>query len=147
MNMTRYEPWSLVNLLHRDLDRLAERRFGRFDNDENSVFDWTPAVDIIEEKDKFVLRADLPGVSIDDIDVRMEAGVLSISGERSRESHDESDGVKRFERSIGKFFRRFSLPETADAENISARNANGILEVTIPKLPEVQARRITVEAS
>ena len=147
MNMTRYEPWSLINLLHRDLDQLAERRFGRLGNDENSVFDWTPAVEIVEEKDRFVLRADLPGVNVEDIDVRMENGVLTIAGERTREAHDENEGVKRFERSIGRFFRRFSLPETADADNITAKNANGILEVSIPKQPEVQARRIAVEAS
>jgi HSP20 family protein len=147
MNLTRFEPWSLVNMLHRDLDQLAERRFGQLSSDENSVFDWMPAVDIVEEKNRFVLRADLPGVNVDDIDVRMENGVLSITGERNREASDDVDGVQRYERSTGKFFRRFSLPETADAENITARSTNGILEVSIPKQPEVQARRITVEAA
>lgn len=147
MNLTRYEPWNLVERLHRDLDQMAERRFGRFVADENTVFDWVPAVDVVEQRDRFVLRADLPGVSVDDIDVRMEDGMLSITGERAQETHDETEGVQRFERATGKFFRRFSLPETADAENITARSANGILEVSIPKLPEVQARRITVEAA
>lgn len=147
MNVTRFEPWNLVNLLHRDLDQLAERRFGRLSAEENSVFDWMPAVDIVEEKNRFVLRADLPGVNVEDIDVRMENGVLSIAEERHREAAEEVDGVQRFERSTGKFFRRFSLPETADAENISARSSNGILEVSIPKQPEVQARRIAVEAA
>ena len=147
MNVTRFEPWNVINLLHRDLDQLAERRLGRYSNDENSVFDWTPAVDIVEEKDRFALRADLPGVNVKDIDVHMEGGVLSISGERQREAHENVDGVQRFERATGKFFRRFSLPETADADNITARSANGILEVSIPKQPEVQARRITVEAN
>jgi len=146
MNVTRFEPWNVINLLHRDLDQLAERRLGRYANDENSVFDWTPAVDIVEEKDRFTLRADLPGVDVDHIDVHMENGVLSISGERQREAHEGADGVQRFERSTGRFFRRFSLPETADADGITARSTNGILEVSIPKQPEVQARRITVEA-
>ena len=147
MNVTRFEPWSMINLLHRDLDQLAERRFGRPGADTNSVADWLPAVDVVEEKDRFVLRADLPGVAVEDIDLRMEDGALSISGERSRESHDEIDGVKRFERSTGKFFRRFTLPETVNAEGITARSASGILEVSIPKQPEVQARRIAVEAA
>lgn len=147
MNVTRFEPWNVINLLHRDLDQLAERRLGRYAaSDENSVFDWTPAVDIVEEKDRFTLRADLPGVAVENIDVHMENGVLSISGERQRETHEGVDGVQRFERASGKFFRRFSLPETADADGITARCANGILEVSIPKQPEVQARRITVEA-
>jgi len=147
MKVTRFEPWNLINLLHRDLDQLADRRFGREGRDNDGVFDWIPAVDIVEEKARFVLRADLPGVGVDDIELRMEGGVLSISGVRSREQHEEADGVQRFERSTGKFFRRFTLPETADAEQITARSANGILEVSIPKLPEVQARRISVEAA
>jgi len=147
MNVTRFEPWSLINLLHRDLDQLAERRFGRPADDENGVFDWMPAVDIVEEKDAFILRADLPGVKIEDIDVRMENGVLSISGERHRESTENVDGLRRFERTTGKFFRRFSLPETTDAEGIKARSVNGILEISIPKQPEIQARRIAIEAA
>ncbi|MDX1481636.1 MAG: Hsp20/alpha crystallin family protein [Woeseiaceae bacterium] len=148
MNIAGLEPWNLINCLHRDLDTLAERRFGRYPHkDDDNVFDWMPAVDVVEEQNRFVLRADLPGVSVDDIDLRMENGMLTIAGERARESRDHVDGVQRFERSTGKFFRRFSLPETVDAENISARSNNGILEIVIPKQPEVQARRITVEAA
>ena len=145
MNVTRFEPWSLLNLMHRDLDRIA----GQHDSDDigNPVADWVPAVDIFEEKERFVLKADLPGVSPDNIDVNMEDGVLSLSGERTHESGSETDGLKRVERASGKFYRRFSLPDTANAEEISARSANGILEISIPKTPQVQARRITVEAA
>jgi HSP20 family protein len=77
----------------------------------------------------------------------MDAGVLSVSGERHHESGKETDGLKRVERISGKFYRRFTLPDTADAEGIAAKSSNGILEVTIPKQPEVQARRITVKAA
>ena len=145
MNVTRFEPWSLLNLMHRDLDRIA----GQHGSDDigNPVADWVPAVDIFEEKERFVLKADLPGVSPDNIDVNMEDGVLSLSGERTHESSSETDGLKRVERASGKFYRRFSLPDTANAEEISARSANGILEISIPKTPQVQARRITVEAA
>jgi HSP20 family protein len=108
--------------------------------------DWTPAVDIVEEKDRYVLRADVPGVKPEDIAVNMENGVLSVSGERFDESTEEAQGMRRVERVSGKFYRRFNLPDTADAEEISARSANGILEVVIPKQPEVKARRITVES-
>lgn len=146
MNLTRFEPWSLVDLMHRDLDRLATRRYGN-NNDDSSVADWVPAVDIVEEKDRFVLRADVPGVNPQDIDVSMDAGVLSVAGERHAETVSEEDGVRRVERASGRFYRRFTLPETADAEGITARSQNGILEVAIPKHPEVQARRITVEAA
>jgi HSP20 family protein len=144
MNLTRFEPWSLVDLLHRDLDRIATSRFGST-NGEQSVADWVPAVDIVEEKERFVLRADVPGVDPKDIDVSMDNGVLSISGERHNESESQEEGVKRIERFTGRFYRRFTLPDTADPEQISARSEKGILEVSIPKRPEVQARRIAVE--
>ena len=146
MNLVRFDPWSIADLMQRDFDRYAPRRFSRNDA-ETSVSDWAPAVDIVEEKDRFVLRADVPGVAASDIDVSMEDGVLTIAGERHTEKHEEAEGLKRFERVSGRFYRRFSLPETADADGISARSANGILEVAIPKLPEVQPRRITVEAA
>ncbi len=146
MNITRFEPWSFVDLLHRDLDRLATRRVPG-EGDENTIANWMPAVDIVEEKDRFVLRADVPGVNPADIEVSMDAGVLTVSGVRHAEDRSENDGIKRFERLTGRFFRRFTLPETADADGITARSSNGILEVAIPKQPEVQARRITVEAA
>jgi HSP20 family protein len=94
-----------------------------------------------------VLRADLPGVNPDDIDVSMDDGILSVSGERHTAERSESEGIRRYERATGHFYRRFTLPESADAEGIKARSSNGILEIEIPKLPEVQARRITVEAA
>jgi len=149
MNITRLEPWTMLNMLNRDLNRFAGRQYRIAGANEvsNTAAGWLPAVDIHEEKERFVLRADLPGVSPDDIDVHMEDGVLSLSGERSAQNTDEIDGLKRFERISGKFYRRFNLPETADADGISARCANGILEIRIPKAARVQARRIAVEAA
>ena len=145
MNITRFEPWSFVDLLHRDLDRMIDRRTRA--GEESPVADWVPAVDIVEEAERFVLRADVPGVSPDAIDVSMDGGVLSVAGERHAIAPPEDTGVQRIERATGRFLRRFTLPETADAEKISARCADGILEVVIPKMPEIKARRITVEAA
>ena len=147
MNVTRFEPWNLINFLHQDLDQIAGRRYGVAGTDDNgsSVADWVPAVDIVEEKDRYVLRADVPGVKPEDIDVNMENGILSVSGERHDESTEEAEGMRRVERVSGRFYRRFNLPDTADAEEISAKSANGILEVLIPKQAEIQARRIAVE--
>ena len=149
MNITRYEPWSVFNLLQRDLNGYSRRQPG-LANDESevdSVADWQPAVDVVEEKTRFVLRADLPGVDPQAITVSMDKGVLSLSGERAREEADEIDGIKRYERRSGKFFRRFTMPESADAEGITAKSANGILQIAIPKQAEVQARQIAVEAA
>lgn len=149
MSLTRYEPWTLMNLLHRDLDRLVGRQLGLAGDtgdESNAVADWAPPVDIVEEKDRFVLRADVPGVAADDIEISMENGVLSIAGSRQQEKTEEADGLRRFERVSGRFYRRFTLPDTADADNVAAKCSNGILEVTIPKQAQVLPRRITVEA-
>ncbi len=146
MNIARFEPWTFVDLLRRDLDRLSDPRRVT-GNDHESVADWIPAVDIFEEKDRYVVRADVPGVDPKDINVSMDNGVLNVSGERRAEPRAEEVSAQRLERVAGRFFRHFSLPESTDAEGITAKCSNGILEVSIPKLPEVQARRITVEAA
>lgn len=130
MSLVRFEPWSLVDRMHRDSNR-----------------NWVPAVDIYEETERFVVRADVPGVNPADIEVNMDNGVLSVAGERLSEDRSDVDGGSRFERVAGRFQRRFTLPETADADGIKAKSSNGILEISIPKQATVEARRITVEAA
>ena len=149
MNITRFEPWALLDAMQRDFDRLGHRRLGTDNRGSNGevVTDWVPAIDVIEEKDRFVMRADVPGVRAEDIDVSMENGILSVSGKRHEETTDDSDGIHRIERISGRFYRRFSLPDTANAEAISAKTRDGILEVVILKRPEVKARTIAVEAA
>jgi HSP20 family protein len=146
MNPSHFEPWTVADLIRRDVARASGRRVATV-NSPIAATDWAPATDIVEKQDRFVLRADLPGVSAEEIEVSMDAGVLSISGERHAVERDEDDNVQRIERSIGRFVRRFSMPETADAEGIKARTSNGILEVSVPKLPEPKAHRIAVEAA
>lgn len=147
MHLTTHEPWRLFDLIHRDLDRLTGRRdpeaTGHGD-DGRALSDWLPAVDIVEEKDRFVLHADVPGVNPDDIDVSMENGILSLAGSRRSETSESAGDSRRIERTMGTFYRRFTLPDTADADNIAAKCSYGTLEVTIPKQPRVLAKRITV---
>lgn len=142
MALTRYEPWSLLNQFSRELDSIFHQP-----NGEGSVAtsDWTPAVDIKESDSSFTLIADIPGVDPENIDVHMEDGVLTIKGERETSKTDEREGYKRVERSYGSFYRRFSMPETADADKIAAKCRNGVLEVTIPKQEKVQPRKIAVQ--
>ena len=146
MNIRRYEPRSLFDLMHYNVLPFTGCRTALTDAN-NTVADWVLAVDIVEEMDRFVLQADVPGVDPTKIEVSMDAGILSLSGERHSGSGDPSEGLSRIERSCGKFYRRFTLPETADAEGITAKCSNGILEITIPKQPEVQAKRITIQAA
>ena len=92
MHITRFEPWGLMNLLQRDFEQLAGRRFALSNADENgnSVADYVPAVDVVEENDRFVLRADLPGVDPKDITISMENGALSLAGERHSEKNEKA---------------------------------------------------------
>ena len=147
--MTRYEPWGALRQLHDEMNRAFGGALQTRGEDGSSVVTsgWTPAVDIREEAERFVIAADVPGVSPEDIEVTMENGVLTIKGERKAETRDERDnGYRRVERVYGSFYRRFSLPDTADAEAISATGKNGVLEVVIPKKAAVQPKRIQVAA-
>lgn len=142
MNIARFEPWTLVDLLSREA---SNRRSAAAPYSTGA--DWEPAVDIVEEKDRFVLRADLPGVDPSKIDISTDNGFLNLSGERSPSESAKETAAQRIERATGRFLRRFSLPDSVDTDSITARCSNGILEVVIPKAPEVQPRRITVKAA
>ncbi len=141
-----YEPWNLVNQWRRDI----ERAFGPMEEAERysdvTAAAWSPAVDIKEEPDAYVLYADVPGVDPKDIEVHMENGILTIKGQREAESKEETEKYSRIERVKGTFYRRFTLPETVDPEHITAKSHNGVLEVRIPKQQRVQPRRITVQS-
>ena len=143
MTLTRYEPWSL----HRALLNEIGRSFDTSTQDASvgATADYAPAVDIAEYTDKFVLSADLPGVDPASVEITLESGVLTLSG--SREKTVEAKGVeaRRSERLLGKFYRRFALPDTVDGDAVSASGKHGVLEITIPKRAAVQPRRITVK--
>ncbi len=148
MSLVRYEPWGLLNQLHGEIDRMFDNRLRRVSGeseDQLATSDWVPAVDIREEDQRYVIHADVPGVKPEDIEVHMEDGVLTIKGQRYSENKDEREGYKRVERVRGSFFRRFSLPDTADAESISAKSRDGVLEIVIPKQARVLPKRIKVE--
>ena len=142
MSLVRYEPWNLLNQFSKELDRHYHHA-QHHDNDV-ATSDWSPAVDIKESDQAYTLIADIPGVDPKDIDVHMEDSVLTVRGERNLKREDETEGYKRVERVHGSFYRRFSLPETVDAEHITAKCSEGVLEVTIPKQEKVQPRKITV---
>jgi HSP20 family protein len=145
MNVAFYEPYRLMNRLHRDLDRLMNVQSAA--GDDEAVASWIPAIDIREEEKQFVLHADLPGVDPENIEVTLDNGVLTIRGRRELAERDERKGYRRVERISGEFYRRFSLPDTADSNSVKARHANGVLEVTIPKQAQVLPRRISVESA
>lgn len=144
MSLIRYEPWNMVNEVNSLLENMLQRRLA--DNSYVETGHWIPAVDIKEEPNRFILYADLPGVDKDNIEIAMENNVLTIKGERQEEHKEEKDNFSRIERIKGSFYRRFTLPDTADSEKISAKTNNGVLEITIPKKEKAHPRRITIKA-
>jgi HSP20 family protein len=147
MNIIRYQPFGL-----RGMDSPFNRMFrdfvGQDDADESNIVTsrWMPLADIQDAGDHFLLEVDVPGVKAEEINVTMENGVLNIEGERRHEERTEERGYSRIERSFGSFHRRFSLPETADAEAIEAKVDNGVLNIRIGKAQKAQPRRIEVKA-
>jgi HSP20 family protein len=147
MTVVRYEPFRLLNRFHRDFERFFDDTRSRSDGADTAATAWLPSVDVREEESRFVVSVDLPGVDKKDIEIVAEKGVLTIKGERRAETKSGDASYERIERVSGKFLRRFTLPETAQADAISAKQTNGVLEVTIPKQPQVQPRRVEVQAA
>lgn len=134
MSLIRYNPLSL-------LDDFFEDRFP-----VREMEHWTPAVDIKEEKNQYLIHADLPGVNSKDIEVTMDKNVLTIKGERQTKSKESKEGYTRVERFSGSFLRRFTLPDDANYEKIDAKSKDGVLEITIPKKEHhVVSKRIDVK--
>jgi HSP20 family protein len=146
MTITRYYPWAQPSRFQDEIKHV----FGRFFTDEAtsqsnvSASQWTPRVDVKEEDRRFVILADIPGVDPKDIDVSMDKGVLTIRGERKQESAESNGKATRVERIQGVFQRSFALPDSADAEGVSASGKHGVLEISIPKKAETTPRRISV---
>jgi HSP20 family protein len=145
MNMIHYEPLGALRTLRDDVNRLLTGALDGEDGSSVVTSRWAPAVDIKEEDQSFVIHADIPGVDPKDIEITLDNGVLTIRGERRLETKQEGDhGYRRVERLHGTFYRRFSLPDTADPEKVQAKGSNGVLEVVIPKQAAVQPKRIQV---
>jgi HSP20 family protein len=136
MTIVRYEPFSFLNRFYREAS-----------NPVNTNVAWLPSVDVREEENRFVVQVDLPGVDSKNIEITAEKGVLTIKGERKSESTKTEAGYERVERVAGTFLRRFTLPENTQADGITAKQVNGVLEVSIPKQAQVQPKRIEVQAA
>ena len=146
MSLVNYDPFFGVRQLQNDINRLFS---GVSTNDSSSVTaDWVPSVDINEFEDRFQLYVDLPGIDPKDVEITLEGGVLTITGERyaQAEKADENILRRRAERGAGRFYRRFILPETVDAEKVKATDRHGVLEILIPKQAKAMPRRIKVAA-
>ena len=137
MSLTHFDP--LANL------RVFEDAFSRMLSEPQANRPWAPSVDIYETENELVLTADLPGVELKDIDVRVENQTLTVSGQRKFEKNQSSQGYHRIERSYGNFSRSFSVPNTFDTDKIAAEFQNGVLNVRLPKKEAAKPRQVKVE--
>jgi HSP20 family protein len=147
MAVATYDPFVLMNQFQNEVNRLFDARAAKRRGGQSATAsgDWAPPVDIQEEANQYVINADIPGVDPKDIEVTMEKGVLTLRGSRASQTSAEKNGYTRRERPVGSFYRSFVMPDTADAEGITAQGKNGVLQVLIPKRQKAQARRIQVE--
>ena len=141
MSLMRYQPWAPLDRWHPEFEQVLRGRSGA---SEPVVTTWIPSVDVQEENDRFVVRADVPGVEAKDIEVSAEDGLLTIRGVRTTKERSDSDGFEHVECFTGTFLRRFTLPDSAQSDSIKARYTNGVLEIEIPKQTRVEPKRITV---
>ena len=146
MALVRWEPARELHSIQHEVNRLFGTLFdapitARAGAASRS---WIPAMDLVEEKDEYVLHADLPGLSEKDVKIELEDNVLSISGTRRSEQENRKEGYYRVERATGSFSRSLTLPEGVDPESIRAQFENGVLEVRIPKPEERKRRRVEI---
>lgn len=124
--------------------KLFEDTLNRFFDQPASTRPWSPSVDIAENENELTLTADLPGVKMEDLDIKIEEGVLTLSGSRKFENEEKKGNYHRIERAYGSFHRAFSLPDTIDADKVQARFDNGVLKVALPKKELAKPRSIKV---
>ncbi len=139
MDILANNPFFLLNRLQREVTGAPARAA--------AAASYVPPVDIREESTRYVIEADLPGVASDGIEITADQGVLTLRGERKTTVHDAGGSCERRERAAGSFLRRFTLPDNVHCDGIRARFNLGVLEISVPKQPEVTPRRVQVEAA
>ena len=151
MALVRWDSSRELSSLQAEMNRLFQTFFdtpasgsGSGSGGNSGLRRWHPPMDLVETEDHFVLRADLPGMSEDDIDIEFEDGTLTVSGERKAEHESKNEGYYRVERAFGAFSRSLTLPQGIDPEAVTANFENGVLEIRVPKPEERKPRRIEI---
>jgi HSP20 family protein len=147
MALVRWDQSREVDSLQSEVNRLFDTFFGGKPANGTGLRRWVPPMDLVETEDHLVLRADLPGLDRDDVNIEVKDGVLTVSGERKAEHDERTDGFYRVERAFGTFSRSMSLPQRIDADRITATFEKGVLEVRIPKPEERKPHRVQIGAS
>ena len=146
MALVRWDPARELDALQGDMNRLFDSFFGRREGAAayGASRRWIPPMDLVETEDHLVLRADLPGVDREDIDIEVKDGVLTVSGERKAQHEEKREGYHRVERSFGRFSRSLELPKGVEPQSVGASFDKGVLEVRMPKPEERKPTRIEI---
>ncbi len=148
MNLVRFDPFRDLRTIHHRFDRLFNeavvRQAGERE-DEPLRASWLPSVDVHENDNEITLRAELPGLSEDDVELTIDKGRLTVQGDKRLEKEDTDGDYRRIESTYGSFYRSFPLPDLVDQDNIGARFENGVLYVTLPKVEAAKPKRIEVK--
>ena len=139
--------WDEVSTARREVDRVFDRFFGQGAAQGMTV--WAPAVDVRETNDELQVTAELPGLAPQDVNVTVENGVLTISGEKKQEVREgtEDSNYYLYERRYGRFERSFSLPRTVNADQVKARFDNGVLTIALPKAEAAKPKKVQIEVN
>jgi HSP20 family protein len=147
VTIVRWEPLREVSSLQTEMNRLFNTMFESPTVGNGGTRRWSPAMDLLETEDHFVLRADLPGMREEDVAIELEDNVLTVSGERKADHEENGEGFYRVERAFGSFSRSLTLPRGIDAEAVNAGFTTGVLEVRIPKPEQRKPRKIAISTS
>jgi HSP20 family protein len=147
MRVIKWEPFRDVDDVFDRFVAETLRRWPRQSAEGRAALDWAPAADVSETEAEYLIKADLPEVRKEDVNITVQDGVLTLSGERRQEKREDSEKVHRIERMYGSFARRFALPENADEQAIRAESRDGVILIHIPKhkVVQPQPRQITVQ--
>jgi HSP20 family protein len=148
MAIVRWEPFSNLLTAQRDFDRLFKEAFNPFVSEGDlSTRTWAPPVDIYENENDIVLKAELPGIEPKDVEVKVEDNTLYLKGERRFEKEVKNESYHRVERSYGSFARSFSLPNSISTDKVKAEFKDGLLTLTLPKREEAKPRTVKIDVS
>jgi HSP20 family protein len=145
MTLVKWEPFRDLMAMQDRMTRLIDETLSRIWKEDMAQGVWSPPVDILERGDEVVLKADLPGVTQNEIDIRVEEGTLTIQGERKFVKESSEENYVQIERPYGTFRRTFSIPRTIDQESIKASYKDGVLRIILPRKQEIQPKQIVVE--
>lgn len=146
MPIVKYNPFADVEDFPVGL-RVFQDTMNRLFSDDATIRPWSPSVDILETENELILKADIPGVEMKDVDIQLENGTLQLKGERKFEKDEKNKGFHRMERVYGSFVRYFTVPDTVDSEHVRADYHSGVLTVTLPKKEIAKPKAIKVQVN